>query len=246
MNVMSCKTGKNFGNSNILRQRTPIYTSIDHIGQLLLQYNGTYQNALPFHASIQVKTISSNQSIISKEGKCESTWTTAKYHRRLWKMLWKFRSNNSFLNSNSQRWNNIQSGNHNGPNIVKCKASTILRRYRDYFPKFYFYERETADDLSVEEVSCWASVCIWFPKIISLDRKYSLPSSNFRANVEDLGIQLQFSRIQSHNVIGKGNRYQYPRRWIFSVLLSPEPSLDDRLKLTIAIKAMNDTMNQTA
>lgn len=70
----------------------------------------------------------------------------------------------------------------------------------------------------------------------STGQRIKLKLQRFKPNAMDVGVELQFSDIKSHNSIAKGERYHHPLRRIFNILCSAEPSLDDNSKLRICIK----------
>ena len=57
------------------------------------------------------------------------------------------------------------------------------------------------------------------------------------------GITLQFSGVESHNSIAKGERYHAPLRRIYQLLTENNPNLSNTLALRYAIKGINDTAN---
>ena len=110
------------------------------------------------------------------------------------------------------------------------------------FQNAVFLKSKSTDDIWNDFIDCWTSVHVGFPEIIRLDRESSFTSDQFRKNAKTVGVDLQFSGIESHNAIGQGERYHRPLRRVFNILKEEHKSLDDKHILRISTKAINDTM----
>lgn len=76
-----------------------------------------------------------------------------------------------------------------------------------------------------------------------LDRESSFSSNKFRENAEGLRVELQFSGIEAHISIGKGERFHHQPRRILNILCSAKASLEKHSKLKIYVKSINDNMS---
>lgn len=79
------------------------------------------------------------------------------------------------------------------------------------------------------------SVYTGFRDTIILDREPSFKSEEFRENAKNMGVHLQFSCIEDHRSIGKGERYHYTLRRMFEVTKSEYIKLADMIILRMYI-----------
>lgn len=81
------------------------------------------------------------------------------------------------------------------------------------------------------------------PNVVRVDQEASFNSDKFMSLAEAHGINLQFSGVESHNALGKGERYHAPLQSVYQILAKNRPSLSKELLLRYAIKGVNDTAN---
>jgi len=110
------------------------------------------------------------------------------------------------------------------------------------FQNATFIRNQSSKELWNDFIDCWASVYTGFPEIVRLDRQSGFTADEFRNYAKNVGVNLQFSGIESHNAIGSGERYHMPLRRVFNVLKKEHTSLNDKNILRIALKGINDTM----
>ena len=93
------------------------------------------------------------------------------------------------------------------------------------FQNATFIRSQSSKELWNDFIECWASVYTGFPENIRLDRQSGFTADEFRNYAKNVGINLQFSGIESHNALGSGERYHMPLRRVFNVLKKEHPSL---------------------
>lgn len=110
------------------------------------------------------------------------------------------------------------------------------------FQNAIFNRGKTAENLWTDFINCWPSFYIGFPEFLRLDRE---PSFHFH------GIPLKrwkcryftsFYCTEAHNSRRQGERYHHFLRIIFHVICYKHPNLDNKAKLRLFIKAMDDTV----
>lgn len=110
------------------------------------------------------------------------------------------------------------------------------------YQKVTFIHGKSSHDIWNDFIDCWASVYTGFPDAIILDIETSFVSKEFRENAKYICIHLQFSRIEAHLSIVKGEIYHYPLRGILDVVKKEYKHLPNRIILWMSIKSINDNM----
>lgn len=103
------------------------------------------------------------------------------------------------------------------------------------FQNAVFIKGRAANALKIELINFWASDYIDVPETIRRDRESMFISNTIREYSENVKVELQFSGIQSPNSIGQGEQYDQSLGWIFDILCSVKPSLDDHHNLSNSI-----------
>ena len=91
-----------------------------------------------------------------------------------------------------------------------------------------FVDNKTSEGLWKIFINVWATVYLGYPATLRLDRDSSFDSKLFRDLASYQGIVLQFSGVEFHNSIGKGERYHDPLRRIFNKIKSQYTGIDDK------------------
>ena len=81
------------------------------------------------------------------------------------------------------------------------------------------------------------------PNVIRVDQEASFNCEKFMSICDNFWITLQYSGVESHNSIAKGERYHAPLRRIYKLLTNNNPNLTKSLALRYALKGINDTAN---
>lgn len=100
------------------------------------------------------------------------------------------------------------------------------------FRNSVFITDKTAENLWVALVNCWEKYKNVFQKSLDLIENPASAPLNLE-NAEEVGMNLQFSVIEAHNLIGQVEGYYHPFRRVFNVINDTHH---------IAIKAINGTM----
>ena len=111
------------------------------------------------------------------------------------------------------------------------------------FQNAIFVQDKSPDGLWRAFTECWSTVYLGLPNVLRVDQEASFNSERFTSICDGYGVMLQFSGVESHNSIGKGERYHAPLRRIFQLLSTNNPNLSKELALRYAIKGINDTAN---
>ena len=75
------------------------------------------------------------------------------------------------------------------------------------FQNSIFVEDKTPEGLWKAFIECWTTVYLGFPNVMIVDQEASFHSDKFMELCDSYGITLQFSGVESHNSIAKGERY---------------------------------------
>ncbi len=101
---------------------------------------------------------------------------------------------------------------------------------------------ESLEDVWYAFLDCWAAIYTGYPSKMKTDQGSVFTSPRWKQITDMTGIELQLSGVESHNSLGKGERYHAPLRRIFLKIKDHYPNLENELILKLAVKAMNDTM----
>lgn len=105
-----------------------------------------------------------------------------------------------------------------------------------------FIRNKTAEGQWTDFINCWASVYTDFRETICVDRERTFLYSAFKENKTQVGIDLEFSAIEANNSISQGEPYRHLLRSIFNIITDTRPNMDDKSKLRVAVKDLNDAM----
>lgn len=111
------------------------------------------------------------------------------------------------------------------------------------FQNAVFIKDKTPEGLWRSFTECWSTVYLGLPNVLRVDQEASFNSAKFMTLAEAHGITLQFSGVESHNALGKGERYHAPLRRVYQILAKNHPNMSKDLLLRYAIKGVNDTAN---
>jgi hypothetical protein len=98
------------------------------------------------------------------------------------------------------------------------------------------------DDVWTALLTIWACVYPGLPHVIKADQGSFFPSPRWHDILSLSGIKLELSPIESHNSLTVGERYYDPLRRINRKVRHDFHNLSESLALSLANKAMNDTM----
>ena len=105
-----------------------------------------------------------------------------------------------------------------------------------------FLQRQTVDDVWTTLLTIWACVYPGLPHVIKADQGSVFTSQRWHDILSLSGIKLELSPIESHNSLTVGERYHDPLRRIYRKVRHYFPTLMESLALSLANKAMNDTV----
>jgi hypothetical protein len=89
--------------------------------------------------------------------------------------------------------------------------------------------------------ACWIDVYQGPPDFIIHDPGTNFDSKEFRDNVRSMGSDVKMMPVESHNSVGKVERYHIPLRRAFVIISREIPSLGRNERLQMAVKTVNDT-----
>lgn len=89
--------------------------------------------------------------------------------------------------------------------------------------------------------ACWIDVYQGPPDYIVHDPGTNFHSREFRDYARSVGSQVHVQPVESHNSVGKVERYHAPLRRAYNILGKEMPSLPVAERLQMAVKAVNDT-----
>jgi hypothetical protein len=113
---------------------------------------------------------------------------------------------------------------------------------RTHFSSAAILKRQTVEGVWYAFLDAWATLYLGYPDTFKLDQGSVLTSPRWKELSYMAGTRLQLSGIESHNLIGSGERYRAPLRRIYTEIRMDYPELDSNLVLRLSIEAMNDTM----
>lgn len=83
---------------------------------------------------------------------------------------------------------------------------------------------------------------VGYPAVIGIDKEESFTSDFFTTVVEMHGVELQFSRMGTHNSMGVGERYHALLRRVLRLDRERYPSLNPELTLRYVVKSLNGSI----
>jgi hypothetical protein len=89
--------------------------------------------------------------------------------------------------------------------------------------------------------ACWIDVYQGPPDFIVHDPGTNFHSKEFRDYAKSMGSATRTMPIESHNSIGKVERYHIPLRRAYNIMCDEMANLSDAERLQMAVKAVNDT-----
>ena len=122
------------------------------------------------------------------------------------------------------------------------KAALHVVDLHTHFSAAGFLQRQTVDDVWTTLLTIWACVYPGLPHVIKADQGSVFTSQRWHDILSLSGIKLELSPIESHNSLTVGERYHDPLRRIYRKVRHDFPTLSESLALSLANKAMNDTM----
>ena len=122
------------------------------------------------------------------------------------------------------------------------KAALHVVDLHTHFSAAGFLQRQTVDDVWTTLLTIWACMYPGLPHVIKADQGSVFTSQRWHDILSLSGIKLELSPIESHNSLTVGERYHDPLRRIYRKVRHDFPTLSESLALSLANKAMNDTM----
>lgn len=116
----------------------------------------------------------------------------------------------------------------------------VINTHKNFQAAAYVTDKSTAGFWKLF-VGCWPTVLLGFPEVLRVDHGSSFNSTKSRDLAESKGVKLQFSGTESHNVLGKGERYHTQLRSIFRCVRRSIPTLDQHTALLLTQNAFKDT-----
>jgi hypothetical protein len=104
-----------------------------------------------------------------------------------------------------------------------------------------FLKAQTTQAVWESFLTCWVNIYTGYPDSIHVDSGAQLVSANFEHLCEQAGIRLEISPIESHNSLGRGERYHSYVRRLFHKIKLDNPQTSDAFALSCSIKAVNDS-----
>lgn len=111
-----------------------------------------------------------------------------------------------------------------------------------HFNSAAFLRGHTVEDVWNAFLKCWATIYVGFPEKIKVDQGSCFTSLRWEKLSTDVGTIMEYSGVESHNSIGSGERYHGPLRRVFNKIKHENPKMPRELTLSLALKALNDTM----
>lgn len=93
-------------------------------------------------------------------------------------------------------------------------------------------------------IQTWVTMYTGYPNCIRTDQGSVFTSDRRRQITSFSGIQLRLSGVKAHSSLGIGERLHSPLRRIYNKITHGHPTRAKRLALSIAVKAMNDTIGE--
>ena len=112
-----------------------------------------------------------------------------------------------------------------------------------HFSLAEFLQGESAEDIWNTFVSCWVSIYVGFPNILSHDFGSAFSAKFFEKACAEFGIITKEIPSEAHNAIGPGERYDKLLKLIYNKLKDENPDMGNDLRLSIANHALNITAN---
>ncbi len=112
-----------------------------------------------------------------------------------------------------------------------------------HFSAVMFLEGESPEDVWNAFVSCWVTVYVAFPNILSHDYGPCFTSTFFKKTFEEFGIITKEIPCESHNSLGPGEHYHAPLRKIYKKIKVKQANRGNKLSLAIAFHGLNKTAN---
>lgn len=88
-------------------------------------------------------------------------------------------------------------------------------------------------------VHLWATIFQGYPDVMRIDQESTFKSQRFEELATAKCLKLQFSMIESHNSIGKAERYPAPLLRVFQCIERDHPNMDKELVIRFSLKAIN-------
>lgn len=129
--------------------------------------------------------------------------------------------------------------------LMKLNNKPVLHvvDIQTHFSAAAFLPDESLESVWLTFLKCWASVYTGFPDVIKADQGSVFTTPRFGQIASSAGINIDLSGIESHNSLGAGEKYHDPLRKIYLKIRLSHPSIRPDVCLSLAVKAMNDTMN---
>jgi hypothetical protein len=105
-----------------------------------------------------------------------------------------------------------------------------------------FLPGQSVDDVWHAFLSLWVCTYTGLPNVIKSDQGSVFTSERWQELTSLSGVILELSPIESHNSLTVGERYHDPLRRIYRKVRHDFPAIPGSLALSLANKAMNDTM----
>ncbi len=90
----------------------------------------------------------------------------------------------------------------------------------------------------------WCTMYTGYPNRMRTDQGSIFTSERWKQLTDIAGVQLRLSGVRAHNSLGIGERLHSPLRRIFEKVKHNYPAADPKYLLSIAVKAMNDTIGE--
>ena len=112
-----------------------------------------------------------------------------------------------------------------------------------HFSAAQFVKGESAVNVWNTLISCWVSVFVGFPNIVTNDYGSCFYSEFFQNSKREFGIIAKAIPCESQNSFGPRERYHAPLRRIYKKLKIENSQLDNDVALSIAVHGLNNTDN---
>ena len=93
-------------------------------------------------------------------------------------------------------------------------------------------------------IQAWCTLYTGYPNRLRVDQGSSFTSDRWRQLTDHAGIQLRISGVKAHSSLGIGERLHEPLRRIYRKVRADYPQAPNKILLSIAVKAMNDTIGE--
>jgi len=120
---------------------------------------------------------------------------------------------------------------------TRFSAATFLDKHGENYG-------QSVDGIWLALNACWVTLYTGYPNRLRTDQGSAFTSDRWREIIESKGIKIRLSGVRAHNSLGIGEKLHDPLRRIFRKIQHDFPEANPRMILSVAVKAMNDTINE--